>query len=369
MRIGIDCRPVTAAPHSGIARQVQALEAAITAREDVRLFRYTACPLAHPDRARTVCPAWGSPVNGLHRPVERWKFEVKFLPDAIRADQLDIYIATANTGLPVVGTPASTRYILLLHDLFQLTLENHHANWVKKLTYRMIDWLGISRSVACADSIWTPSHFTARELARLFPGAQQRTSVLPNAVPSRRAETGTALPATIETRYWLVVGTREPRKNIPWFVEGWHQARLRDQRIPQLVLVGMQSDLPEHLQQLPGLLFVTGITDNELLMLYAQADRLWQPSCAEGFGLPVVEALSQGTPVAVANGSALDEVAPPDTPRFSPHDKAALLHLMQQLAEPGHSKAEPGARAWAERYAMPQYTLRVWSLLDQALRV
>lgn len=365
MRIGIDYRPVTAAPYSGIARQVLALEAAITARESVSLFRYTACPLDHAHRQTTACPAWASPVNGLHRPAERWKFEMKFLPDAIRAGQLDVYIATANTGLPVLRTPRPTRYILLLHDLFQITLQNHHATWFKALAYRMIDWLGISRSVALADSIWTPSQFTASEVARLFPGTQRRTAVLPNAVPYRTAVKGTALPAGVEARYWLVVGTREPRKNIPWFVEIWRQARFLGQHIPQLVIVGAPIDLPSHLRELPGLLFITGISDDGLLALYAHAECLWQPSRAEGFGLPVAEALSQGTPVAVATGSALDEVAPPSAPRFSPDDGIGLLHLMQRLAKSVSPEGRDSYAAWAEKYAMPQYTLQVWSLIDK----
>ncbi|MEN1226717.1 glycosyltransferase, partial [Pseudomonas aeruginosa] len=74
-------------------------------------------------------------------------------------------------------------------------------------------------------------------------------------------------------------------------------------------------------------------SDGRTLNISVQtAERLWQPSYAEGFGLPVVEALSVGTPVAVASGTSLDEITPPSAPRFSPTDGAALERLMLRLA-------------------------------------
>ncbi|MDT1028295.1 glycosyltransferase family 1 protein, partial [Pseudomonas paraeruginosa] len=64
-------------------------------------------------------------------------------------------------------------------------------------------------------------------------------------------------------------------------------------------------------------------------------------SYAEGFGLPVVEALSVGTPVAVASGTSLDEITPPSAPRFSPTDGAARERLMLRLADaPREAAAE-----------------------------
>ncbi|MGV8228630.1 glycosyltransferase, partial [Pseudomonas aeruginosa] len=109
---------------------------------------------------------------------------------------------------------------------------------------------------------------------------------------------------SLPPRYWLLVGTRELCKNVPWFVSASTRARAKAPGVPQLVLVGSLDHLPH--------------------AMYRQAERLWQPSYAEGFGLPVVEALSVGTPVAVASGTSLDEVTPPSAPRFSPSDGAAL---------------------------------------------
>ncbi len=365
MRIGLDYRPVTAAPNSGIARQVLAMEEAILSEPGVELLRFTAAPADHPHRNVAVCPPWQSPAHGLHRPRERWRFEMDFLPARMRELMPDVYIATANTGLPV-GCPGATRYVLLLHDLFQLTMDNHHSHWIKARAYRWIDRFAIGYSVARAHAIWVPTQFTASEVARLFPAAESRLALLPNAVPDCQADLSLVLPFDLPARYWLVVGMREPRKNMPWFVRQWAQARTDHPAVPPLIAVGSPSDLPPELRTLPGLLIISQLSDPQLRVLYARADRLWQPSRAEGFGLPVVEALVQGTPVAVAHGSALDEVAPPDAPRFDPDDAVALRAMMAKLAlQPDRNTEEKQRlREWAGQFAMPAYRQRLWGLLN-----
>ncbi|WP_139102191.1 glycosyltransferase, partial [Acinetobacter baumannii] len=67
------------------------------------------------------------------------------------------------------------------------------------------------------------------------------------------------------------------------------------------------------------------VNDAQLSSWYRRAERLWHPSSAEGFGLPVIEAAACGTPVASAKGSSLDEVSPPGSPRFDPGDDVSLI--------------------------------------------
>ena len=186
MRVGLDYRPVTAAPWSGIARQVLALEAALLQRPGVEVLRFTACPADHPHRRLAECPARPSPADGLHRPRERFHFEVRFLPRAIRAQRLDLYIATANTGLPPCCAPAGTRYALLLHDVFQLTLDNYHASLARALAYRLIDWAGTARSLRLADAVWTPSRYTAQAAASCFRASAPSWRCCPTPCPGGR---------------------------------------------------------------------------------------------------------------------------------------------------------------------------------------
>lgn len=363
MRVGLDYRPATGFPNSGIGRQNIALEDAFRANPDVQLQLFSVAPFDHPMRKIAHCPRWATPLDGIHRLPERLRFEARFLPEALRDAEIEVYLANLNMGLPIGRKAAGIRYILQLHDLFQLTLSNAHGSKIKALIYGRTDRLSIGHSVRVADRIWTPSQFTADETVRLFPQARNKVRVLPNLVEGFSAE-----PADLDTplpeRYWLCVGTREPRKNIPWFVEAWQVARRQFPKTPDLLLVGGAEGLSSAQRELPGLRIVSGISDGQLHQVYRQAERLWHPSYGEGFGLPVVEALGVGTPVAVATGSSLDEVTPPGSPRFSPSDQSALIRLMGVLSTADAQDPAP-LRAWADNYGVGAYRRRFDELLEE----
>ncbi|WP_338476865.1 glycosyltransferase family 1 protein [Pseudomonas khavaziana] len=364
MRVALDYRPATVAPSSGIARQVLALEHALRARANTEVLLFSEAPLDHPQRQTAVCPAWASPLDGLQRPQVRLGFERRFLPKALHAQQIDLYIATANMGLPLCRKPAGTRYVLVLHDLFQLTHRNFHRSRLKALAYRLIDGASIAWSVWQADRVWCPSQFSCNEAARVFPWARAKFRVLSNLVPELNAAPE-PLPVSLPARYWLVVGTREPRKNMVFFLRQWQACRAANPDVPDVVLVGHASDVPADLGALPGLHWCSGLSDGQLQALYRHAACLWQPSYAEGFGLPVVEALSVGTPVAVARGSALDEVAPPSAPRFDPHNTGQLHDVMRQLAAHGATLDPQPQIDWARQFAEPAYRSRLDTLLKE----
>lgn len=367
MRVGIDYRPATVAPQSGIGRQVRALERALLAREQTELLRFTEAPLQHVQRQTALCPPWAGLLDGLQRPHVRMRFEARFLPKALREQQVDVYIATANMGLPIGRKPAGAHYVLLLHDLFQLTERNFHRSRVKALAYRLIDGVSIAWSVWMADQIWCPSQFSANEAARLFPFATRKLRVLPNLVEGFFGEPA-GCPGTLPQRFWLAVGTREPRKNMAFFVESWRQAREQSKQVPELVLIGHADDLPAPLRQLSGLYWLSGVADAELHGLYARAECLWQPSFAEGFGLPVVEALSLGTPVALARGSALDEVAPESSSRFAADQPSELLVCMLRLAHQPEQRDRLELQQWAARFDFSAYRARLEQLLQELAR-
>ncbi|AMS21253.1 glycosyl transferase family 1 [Pseudomonas synxantha] len=364
MRVALDYRPATVAPSSGIARQVLALEHALRARANTEVLLFSEAPLDHPQRQIAVCPTWASPLDGLQRPQVRLGFERRFLPKALHAQQVDLYIATANMGLPLCRKPAGTRYVLVLHDLFQLTHRNFHRSRLKALAYRLIDGASIAWSVWQADRVWCPSQFSCNEAARVFPWARAKFRVLSNLVPELNAAPE-PLPVSLPARYWLVVGTREPRKNMVFFLRQWQACRAVNPDVPDMVLVGHASDVPADLGELPGLHWCSGLSDGQLQALYRHAACLWQPSYAEGFGLPVVEALSVGTQVAVARGSALDEVAPPSAPRFDPHDAGQLQNVMRQLAAPEATVNPQPQIDWARQFAEPAYRSRLDTLLKE----
>ncbi|MBW1249537.1 glycosyltransferase family 4 protein [Pseudomonas tolaasii] len=365
MRIGLDYRTVGTSPQSGISRQVYALEDALRVLPGIELERFTVAPLGDETRLHAHCPAWGCAKTAMHQPHNRLRFEAGFLPRALREQHIDLYISTFNMGLPLPPKPKGLRTVVLLHDLFQITLNNYHANRLKALIYKTSDRLSIAWAVHSADRVWTPSQYSADETVRLFPKAAGKVRVLPNQVDGFVSLAADLSARQLPERYWLLVGTRELRKNIPFLVDAWRQARLQSPDVPELVLVGSLEHLPEAQRNLPGIRALSGVSDAELHGLYRQASRLWQPSYAEGFGLPVIEALSVGTPVAVAGGSSLDEITPPSAPRFSPTDGPALVKLMLGLGGRSPEESAEHCQQWAQRFNRHAYRQRLAQLIEE----
>ena len=105
-------------------------------------------------------------------------------------------------------------------------------------------------------------------------------------------------------RFILSVGTIEPRKNIHRLIQAYQQLKLKNF---ELLIVGKfgwgEKDRP-----IPGVKLLGFVPDEELARLYSQAQVFVYPSLYEGFGLPLVEALSCGCPVVTSNVSSLPEI-------------------------------------------------------------
>lgn len=125
-------------------------------------------------------------------------------------------------------------------------------------------------------------------------------------------------------RYLLFVGTIEPRKNLPRLLEA--HASLGD-RVPDLVIVGASGwgDGLEIPAASRGRVHTVGfVPSEELAALYAGAVALCYPSIREGFGLPILEAMAQGTPVVTSRGGATEEVAGGAAVLVEPLDVASI---------------------------------------------
>ncbi|MCF5422415.1 glycosyltransferase, partial [Pseudomonas syringae] len=188
MRIGLDYRAAAGYPISGIGRQNLALEQAFREHPDVQLQLFGVAPYDHPVRRVMHAPRWAAPLNSVHRLPDRLRFEGQFLPAALRDAGIQIYVANINMGLPLGRKPADIRYVLQLHDLFQLTQHNSHGSRLKARIYRMTDYLSIAWSLKVADQIWVPSQFTANEAARMFPRIKAKLRVIPLLVEAFKGE-------------------------------------------------------------------------------------------------------------------------------------------------------------------------------------
>jgi glycosyltransferase involved in cell wall biosynthesis len=154
------------------------------------------------------------------------------------------------------------------------------------------------------------------------------------------------------SRYFVLCGTIEPRKNHLMILHVWRElVRRRGAAAPTLVLVGARGwknqnvlDLLDHCQQLRGrVLEVSGLPTPSLKRVLRSAIALLMPSFAEGYGLPIVEALCVGTPVIASDIPVFREIAGESFVALSPIDGEGWLRTVELFADGRMSCGRPPA--------------------------
>ncbi|HEX5415049.1 MAG TPA: glycosyltransferase family 1 protein [Chloroflexota bacterium] len=219
----------------------------------------------------------------------------------------------------------------------------------------------IGRAVREAERIIAVSETTRRDLLTLVDASiVDKIAVIPEGVEPRfrpidREEARRVVREKfgMAGEYFLFVGTREPRKNLPRLLEAFRRLRERTgDRGPVLALVGSSGWLSEDLEEVARPLgdaarFLGRVSDPDLVALYRAARAHVLVSLYEGFGLPALEAMACGCPTLVADGSALIEVVGDAGLRVDPRDEDAIADALGRLWEDAALRAELAKRGLA----------------------
>lgn len=221
--------------------------------------------------------------------------------------------------------------VVTIHDLFFLTEPQSTRAEIRR------DYPALAGAHARrADAIVVNSRYTAALVQRTFGVPASRIHVCSPGPPAWRRLGG--VPNLPRDGYVLFLGTLEARKNVGVLLDAYARLLERNPHTPTLVLAGRATpDAAEWLERLTrppllgrvhhlGYVPAAGLED-----IYAGARLLVMPSRDEGFGIPVLEAMSAGIPVVAANRGALPEVLgdagllvdPDDTDAF-----ACAIHRM-----------------------------------------
>jgi len=139
-------------------------------------------------------------------------------------------------------------------------------------------------------------------------------------------------------RYILFVGTIQPRKNIETLLEAFEILRKKQEyKDLGLVIAGspgwMAENIVEKIKKTPGAIMTGKFETEDLPALIAGAEVFVLPSLYEGFGLPVLEAMACGTPVAVADNSSLGEVIGDAGVLFDPYSSEKIAGALMDIFE------------------------------------
>jgi glycosyltransferase involved in cell wall biosynthesis len=210
-----------------------------------------------------------------------------------------------------------------------------------------------AHTVELAARILTISEFTAAEVTRLLgvPHTRMRVTLL------AADDFETAAPAKsevlercgIDGPFFLAVGAPDARKNLGALFDAMARLYAAGVRVP-LVVCGPGKKLARLVRgrEAPWLTLAGFVSDAELAALYARTTALVFPSKYEGFGLPVLEAMSAGAPVICARASSVPEVGGDAVLYFDARDTAALATAMRRLLEEPLLRADLAARMPAQ---------------------
>jgi len=256
------------------------------------------------------------------------------LPRLLRETKTEVFLAPYNTAPLLI--PSKTKLVLVLHDTIRLEkfpdtgLRRRLRDDYQRFMY---DRFLIRRAVSRADIILTVSEYSRREVLSYFPHAQ--VDVIPCSIHASWFDERALVPPSRRADYLLMVINPAPHKNLDRALEAYAQyAAAKPAELMKLRIVGM-SGMEDRYRETFASLGVKDlitlepfVSNEELQSLYRNARAVLMPSLMEGFGIPVLEAMSVGTPVISSNAASLPEVGGAAAYYFDPKsvdDMAAAI--------------------------------------------
>jgi glycosyltransferase involved in cell wall biosynthesis len=278
-----------------------------------------------------LVPTVTVPVRGRRRAA--WvRGEQMLLPRQAQSAGVDLLHSLASTA-PTWG--AFTRVVTVHDVIYRIHPEAH--GW-RSLALRALIPLAARRS----DRVIAPSHSTQQDLVRLLKVSKEKIDVVPNGIG---APPLSQWPNAEELRRrWglgsrpllLTVSLKRPNKNLTRLLDAL--ALVPNEHRPLLVLAGHATPYEEELRAHAAEVGVTAdarflpwVPAEELEGLYRAATAFVFPSLYEGFGLPVLEAMTRGVPVACSNRGALAEVADGAALTFDPEQPREIAAAIERL--------------------------------------
>jgi glycosyltransferase involved in cell wall biosynthesis len=255
----------------------------------------------------------------------------------ITMEQLDFWFSP---NLNFTALSPGTKHILTIHDLsFELFPEFY--SWKRRWWHSMVK---PREQCERAHLILTPSENTKRDIVALYGLHEDKIQVIkPGLTLLSDKKLGNKEIKKLEIkqkyqlpeRFILFLGTIEPRKNIAGVIEAY-RTYSREKKYPvSLVIAGprgwKEGSILRMIQKTPGAQYIGYVDAEDKPALYAMAKIFIYPSLYEGFGFPILEAMSAGTPVVTSNRASLPEVAGSAAYLVDPYNVSEMARGLERL--------------------------------------
>ena len=282
---------------------------------------------------------WGELLPGVTVPVRarnraQWVLgEQTLLPRLAAREGIDLLHSLASTA------PLRGRFcrVVTVHDLIYARFPDAHAG-IRDKGMRVL----VPQAVRRSQRVIVDSQSTRKDLLGLGGISAGRIDVVPLGLGTVRREAplpGREVRARFdlgERDIVLTLSAKRPHKNLQALIGAL--ARLAPERRPVLVLPGYPTAHEQELRARARSLGIEADVRFPGWVSAAELEGLWEiaqafvfPSLYEGFGLPVLEAMARGVPVACSNASSLPEVAGEAALLFDPYDQLAIAAAIERL--------------------------------------
>ena len=284
--------------------------------------------------------------------------------------------------LPIGLSKSGIKSVVTIHDLIFL----RHPEYYHWLDTKIYAWK-FRRTLREADHIIAISECTKRDIIAYGHVDPSRISIIYQSYAPRfnhqgdrnhgdcpRDSSAVKIMGTVPVipRYILSVGSIEARKNLLLAVKALPY-------LPEdlsLVIVGRHTKYTDQVIDYAKthnlnhrIHILHGVTDDELPALYAGAEAFVYPSRYEGFGIPIIEAISSGLPVVACTGSCLEEAGGPDSLYVDPDDVEGMAAAIRQCLKGAEGREERIARSreYIHRFEGADVASQVISLYNRLL--
>ncbi|MEW6696504.1 MAG: glycosyltransferase family 4 protein [Bacillota bacterium] len=268
-----------------------------------------------------------------------WKKDMKLFKKEWLLGNVDV---VHSTTFAVPELSRKKRLVVTIYDVSFLTHPQYHVQANIEHCYK-----GTLKALQQSDRIIAISNHTKSDLINYF-GAKEEQITVTHLAAANHFFTP---PGSIELRtlvekynlpnsFILFVGSLEPRKNVRNLIKAYSLLKKDLRRKHKLVIAGgrgwLNSDIKDIIEELKiveDMIFTGYVSDQDLKGLYSLADIFVYPSFYEGFGLPVLEAMTCGTPVITSNVSCLPEIAGNGAVFVNPQDVEEISLAINRLLE------------------------------------
>lgn len=260
------------------------------------------------------------------------------LPKLIEAQQPDLVHFT-HFNIPLGYRKP---FVVTIHDLTLLRFKSIRGGLLAPFTYRLKDVVMrhvLKTAVQRSKLIFTPSQFVADDVSKQYRCKPEKIIVTHNAADGLAQKGRVNLKKYAITQpYILCVGNPYPHKNIDRLLKAFAQLVDKENTDYQLVIVGRDNEfmarhkkLTKKLKLEEKVIFPGYVSDEELAGIYEKATLYVFPSLSEGFGIPGLEAMKYGVPVASSNATCLPEVLGDAAEYFDPKDVQNMAEVIGRL--------------------------------------